>query len=237
VKKLIAIMCVVGAGMIAATAGGTPQTSQGQSSEAVTEVLKQRIEGAVTLDISVNGQTTQYSRDEAGSYGVLLNTPDPQAPHPVLEFRLLNKKMYARGVSEKLKQGEWLDMTALLEAWPTLPDVMPPSVGEYNYMAWLTQDVAGHFEGLSDVVYGFAGVTPAECFSKGGVSKGATNKEWRVDCKIGTPPFDVMVDENSRVMSATNKDVKVLVSYTAEPVVPPAKSEVLTTGAAKKKLG
>ena len=223
--------------MVAATAGGAPQTSQGQSSEAVTEILKQRIEGAVTLEVSVNGQMTQYSRDEAGSYGVLLNTPDPQAPHPVLEFRLLNKKMYARGVSGKLKQDEWLEMAALLEAWPTLPDVMPPSAGEYDYMAWLTQDVAGHFEDLSDVVYGFAGVTPTECFSKGVVSKGATNKEWSVDCKIGTPPFDIMLDENSRVMSATNNDVKVLVRYTAEPVVPPAKSEVLTTHAAKKKLG
>jgi hypothetical protein len=222
---------------VAATAESTPQTNGASSSDSVTEVLKQRVTGPVTLEVRINGQTTQYSRDEAGSYGVLLNTPDPQAPHPVLEFRLMNGTMYARGVSEKFEQNDWLNMTSLLSALPALPDVMPPSNGEYNYMAWLTQDVAGHFDGLSDVIHGFAGVTAEECFTKGGISKGASSTEWHVDCKNGAPTFDVTVDASSRVVSASNSTVQVSLRYTANTLTAPAKSDVVTTSAAKKKLG
>lgn len=235
-KKLIAVICVLGAVAVTATAESTPETSGAPSPKSVTEALEQRVEGAVTLEISLDGQTTTYSRDESGAYSVLLRTPNPEAPHPILEFRLLNGEMYARGISGKLKQTEWLEMTALLRAWPALPDVVPPSSGEYNYMAWMTDDVVGHFYDLSDVVRGFTGITARECFRTGGVTPGSSNRAWKVDCKTGSPAFEVTVDENSRVIAAANDAIKVGVSYTAATVVAPTKASVLSASAAQERL-
>jgi hypothetical protein len=236
VKKLIAVICALGAVAIAATAESTPQVGGTPSAKSVTKALEQQIEGAVTLEISLEGQTTTYSRDEFGAYSVLLRTPNPEAPHPIIEFRVLNGEMYARGISGKLKQTEWLEMTELLRAWPALPDVVPPSSGEYNYMAWMSDDVVGHFYDLSNVVRGFTGVTALECFRTGGVTLGSSNRVWKVDCKTGSPAFEVTVDENSRVIAAANDAIEVGVSYTSATVVVPAKSSVLSVSAAQERL-
>jgi hypothetical protein len=236
VKKLVVILCVLGAVTIAATTDGTSQANREPNAESIATALTQRIAGPLELTVGLNGQTTKYTRDANGSYSVLLNTPDAQAPHPVLEFRLLGGAMYARGLSEKLEQGEWLNMTKLTREFPELPNVLPPQNGEYNYVAWMTQDVEGHFQELSDVVRGFVGVTPSECFAAGDVSRGASSTEWSVDCKTGAPSFAINVDSSSRIVRASNEAIQVQIGYTVKPVVAPATSAVLTVEDAKKKL-